>query len=132
MIKGKYRVAVVTLLSNPLAKYACACFDPTVKEGDNVLVAMATGAFVAAKVEEALDGYQIDGMREIVCKLDMSAYKARIKARSAYDEAVKELEDYLSNMPMQLRIYSMLAAGDPKLAELLDSVTKLEKEMNGG
>lgn len=131
MIKGKYRVAIVDLQYNPY-ECACACFDSTIKVGDTVLVAMATGAFTVAKVKDLLDGYTVDSPREIVCKVDMSKYKARIKAREAYDKALKELETYTTKMPLQLRIYSMLAAGDPKLSELLDRLSNLEKEMNGG
>lgn len=116
--------------TNTNCTYSYALYDPIIKEGDVVVVktghhglALATIAEIAPDISEP-----VKFGREIIAKVDFSAYNARkekaekiAKLKKTMDEKVRELQHNA--------IYEMLAEKDPALKAMLDEYKTLTTEV---
>lgn len=119
-MEGKYRIALVKFLegSNTDRKYAYACYDKDIAEGDVCVVKTANHGFGIAKISEFVLTWPEDITREIVAKVDFSNYNARVAARKKRAELKVEMKKRASQL-QEIALYSMLAESDPAMQELL-------------
>ena len=119
-MEGNYRIALIKFLegSNTDRKYAYACYDKSIAEGDFCVVKSAHHGFGVAKVTEFVLTWPEDITREIVAKVDFSAYESREYARKKRAELKVEMKKRASQL-QEIALYSMLAESDPAMQELL-------------
>lgn len=126
-IIGNYRVAKVRFLegSNTYNTYNYALFDDEIQLYDNCVVKSANHGFGIASIEEIIDN--IDNIsvtdnngniREIVCKIDMSAFYKRIKDRQRVSQLKKEMDKKVKEL-QGLALYKMMAENSPELKAML-------------
>lgn len=132
-IIGNYRVAKVRFLegSNTYHTYNYALFDDEIQLYDNCVVKSANHGFGIASIEEIIDN--IDGIsvtdsngniREIVCKIDMSAFHKRIKDRQRVSQLKKEMDKKVKEL-QGLALYKMMAEISPELKTMLSEYEEL-------
>lgn len=132
-IIGNYRVAKVRFLegSNTYNTYNYALFDDDIQLYDNCVVKSANHGFGVASIEEIVDN--IDNIsvtdnngniREIVCKIDMSAFHKRIKDRQRVSQLKKEMDKKVKEL-QGLALYKMMAENSPELKSMLSEYEEL-------
>lgn len=132
-IIGNYRVAKVRFLegSNTHNTYNYALFDDEIQLYDNCVVKSANHGFGIASIEEIIDN--IDNIsvtdnngniREIVCKIDMSAFHKRINDRRRVSQLKKEMDKKVKEL-QGLALYKMMAENSPELKAMLSEYEEL-------
>lgn len=121
-LKGDYRIALVRFVKgrDTLKLYCFALYDSDICINDNVLVD-ANGTFSVAKVENILSQEEyadIMPTKEVVCKLDFSAYNQRREIRLKRDR-IKGQMDKMVKKNQELVLYEMLAEKNPEMAAML-------------
>ena len=110
---------------NPCS-YIFASFEPELKVGDLVVVKPAHHNIALARVEEILEGTNYETTREVISKVDTSAYNERVKVRNKAAELKAEMEKRAKQL-QDIALYQMLAKDDPALMELLNQYQALTK-----
>ena len=110
---------------NP-SSYIFANFDSEVKVGDLVVVKPAHHNIALARVEEVLEGNLYETTREVISKVDTSAYNERVKVRNQAAELKAEMEKRAKQL-QDIALYQMLAKDDPAMMELLNQYQSLPK-----
>ena len=122
---GNYRIAKVQYIDNSLElKYKYACYDDSINVGDTCVVKSKNHGFGIAKVVDfvADDGSEI--VREIVAKVDFSAYEQRVLDR----EHMRKLRDDMEVRAKHLQgiaLFKMLAENDSEMAHMLAEYERL-------
>ena len=128
-----YVVAKVQFL-NDVPVYSYALYDPDVQVNDIVVVQTGHHGFSLAKVN-SIDTNpdakkEVKCGRQIVCKVDFSAYEARKEALRRADELKKQMDAKLHEA-QSLAIYEMFAEKDPALKAMLDEFKTLHSAIKG-
>lgn len=115
--------------TNHNMQYSYALYDPTICVSDIVVVKTGHHGFALAKVieiaPESVTAVQFG--REIVSKVDFSAYTAR-------QEKAKQLKELKQKMDAKVKVlqstalYELLAEKDPELASMLTAYKELTKK----
>lgn len=132
-IIGNYRVAKVRFLqgSNTHNTYNYALFDNEIQQYDNCVVKSANHGLGIAVIEEIIDDVDnisvtdnYGNIREIVCKIDMSAFNKRIDDRLRASQLKKEMDKKVKEL-QGLALYKMMAESSPELKAMLSEYEKL-------
>ena len=132
-IIGNYRVAKVRFLegSNTHNTYNYALFDDEIQQYDNCVVKSANHGLGIAVIEEIIDDVDnisvtdnYGNIREIVCKIDMSAFNKRIDDRLRASQLKKEMDKKVKEL-QGLALYKMMAENSPELKAMLSEYEKL-------
>lgn len=110
-------------------QYSYALYDPTICVSDIVVVKTGHHGFALAKVIEIApeSATAVQFGREIVSKVDFSAYTAR-------QEKAKQLKELKQKMDAKVKVlqstalYELLAEKDPELASMLTAYKELTKK----
>ena len=135
MMIGKYDVAKIRFLngSNTYKTYYYALFDDTMCSiGDMVIVKPAHHDMSLAILDDIIarneaEQYMLDSCnegREIVCKIDMTAYNNRKAKREMAAKLKVEMDKKIKEM-QELTLFEMMAAKSPELKEMLDTYKSL-------
>ena len=135
MPTSAYKTVLISFLSgaNTDCTYPYACYDDTIVNDDTVVVSTGHHGFSLARIADAnpKNPGKVQYSREVVCKVDFSAYEARkekaqraAQLRQQMDEKVKQLQTYA--------IYEMMADKDPALKAMLDEYKALNDGMLPG
>lgn len=123
MVTGKYRIGVVTFLkgTNTTKRYSFALFDDDVCISDVVLCDTATGYQVAQVVDIINQDEYVgaDVTKEIICKVDFSAFDKRAAERKRKVELKKKMDEMVRD-DKELMLYRMLAEKNPEMQNMLD------------
>lgn len=125
-MEGKFRVALVKFIegTNTDKAYEYACYDSSIEVNDCVVVKSAHHGLGIGVVSNFTENVGQDIIREIVCKADFSAYKARIAARKRRDEIRKQMARRAAQM-QEIAMYKLLAAEDAEMATLVKEYSEL-------
>lgn len=132
-IIGNYRVAKVRFLegSNTYNTYNYALFDDEIQQYDNCVVKSANHGFGIAVIEEIIDDVDnisvtdnYGNIREIVCKIDMSAFNKRIDDRLRASQLKKEMDKKVQEL-QGLALYKIMAENSPELKAMLSEYEEL-------
>ena len=115
--------------TNHNMQYSYALYDPTICVSDIVVVKTGHHGFALAKVIEIApeSATAVQFGREIVSKVDFSAYTAR-------QEKAKQLKELKQKMDAKVKVlqstalYELLAEKDPELASMLTAYKELTKK----
>ena len=122
MISGNYRIAVVNFVrgTNTEKEYAFACFDDELNVGDFVLCDTSHGYGVAKIVDFRLKDFwsSIPITKEIICKLDFSAFEKRKELRKQKDALKKQMDKMVADN-QELILYQAIAEKNPEMAAML-------------
>ena len=97
--------------------YIYASFDD-VEVGDLVVVQPAHHAITLARVEEVMEG-AYETCREVVCKVDTSAYDERVRVRVRQSELKAKMQERARQL-QDIALYQMLAESDPEMKALVE------------
>lgn len=119
-------IATINFLDDPagLKSIDCANYDPTLAEGDLCVVQTAHHGLGLAQVVKITEGTRNDIVREIVARVDTSAFDARIEQR----EKAAELKAKMQERAKQLQdivLFQTLAKEDPEMAKMLQDYLAL-------
>jgi hypothetical protein len=103
---------------NNSSTYDYANFDPELKEGDLCVVKSAHHGLGIAKVVEFVDQNDIQTQREIVAKVDTTAYDARVANRAKAAELKAKMKERAKQL-QDIALYQMLAKDDADMMALL-------------
>lgn len=127
-VQGNYHVAMVRFIqgTNTSKYYAFAMFEPEIGNvtiGDKVLCDTAQGYNVAEVIDimskkEYYEAHSTIVTKEIVCKVDFSAFNNRITVRRERQSLKAEM-DKLVQENHDLILYQAIAEKNPAMAELL-------------
>ncbi len=125
-----YKVAGINFLegTNTNLVYYYALYDDTVQVDDVVVVHTGHHGLGIAKVVE-IDPVNVDKNhvrcgREIISKVDFSAYEARQEKAKKMAELKKEMDAKVQQLQNQA-IYELMAEKDPELKQMLDEYKTL-------
>lgn len=107
-------------------KYVFVAYED-MTEGDVVVVDTANGfqlATVVGLAETLPDSIPVGRLKDVVCKVDMSAYLERIENQKKAAELKTKMDEKVKVLQIQA-IYEMLAEKDPALKAMLDEYRKL-------
>ena len=124
---GNYITADVAFLNGTNADktYHYALYDSAIRPEDIVVVQTGHhGLAVARVVALGEPNGPVSHGREIVCKVDMSAFEER-KAKAAQLVELKARMDSKVQQLQKAAVYEMLAEKDPELAEMLKAYKEL-------
>lgn len=128
MLMGNYKVATVKFLNGTNTKqgYVFALYDNDINVGDAVLCDTANG-YNAAEVisidtQQEYEGYQ--PTKEIICKVDFTAFKQRQENRVKAQKLKAEMEKKMQAM-QELALYELMAEKSPELKEMLETYKSL-------
>lgn len=124
---GNYVTAKVAFLNgtNTDKTYNYALYDFSISPEDIVVVQTGHhGLAVARVVALGEPGGPVSHGREIVCKVDLSAFEER-KARAAQLVELKARMDQKVQQLQKAAVYEMLAEKDPELAAMLQAYKDL-------
>ena len=124
MLMGNYKVAMVKFVqgTNTTKGYAFALFDNDIKVDDTVLCDSATG-YGVAKVTDIIEQKDYEGTqvtKEIICKVDFTAYETRKENRKKAQNLKVQMDKKINEMK-ELALYEMMAKDCPELAEMLNT-----------
>lgn len=127
-ITGNYKVALVQFLqgTNTTKGYAFALFDDDIGANDTVLCDTSYG-YGVAKVTEIIPNKEYSGVaptKEIICKVDFSAFEQRKVNREKAQELQKEMDKRIQKL-QEFALYEMMAAQDPELKEMFENYKQL-------
>lgn len=128
-----YVVAKVQFL-NDVPVYSYALYDSDVRVGDTVVVQTGHHGFALATVE-AIDTdpnakKEVKCGRQVVCKVDFSAYNARQDALRRAEELKRSMDAVLKET-QAMAIYEMFAEKNPSLKAMLNEFKTLQSEIKG-
>lgn len=103
-----------------------ANFEPDLNVGDLVVVKPAHHDITVAKVEEIIEGDNLEVQREIVAKVNTEAYDNRVAVRKQAAELKAKMEERAKQL-QDVALYKMLAENDPAMMELLNEYQALTK-----
>jgi hypothetical protein len=130
LINEKYNVAMVKFLygHNLDKEYNFALFDKDVTEGDFVLCDTTNGYSVGkiCKIADPSE-FKIKVTREIICKIDLSAFEKRKRIRKEKLELKEKLDAAVAENK-DLALYQTIAQGNPEVAKLLEQYKALLAE----
>lgn len=98
--------------------YKYVNFDPELKVGDVCITKYSGDCYGVAKVVEILDDTDVKTDREIVAKVDMSAYNQRVANRTKSAELKAKMEERAKQL-QDIALYQLLAKDDSAMMELL-------------
>jgi sulfate adenylyltransferase subunit 1 (EFTu-like GTPase family) len=129
-----YVVAKVQFLDNPVPVYSYALYDSNIFAGDTVVVQTGSHGFALAKIYEITDNpeakKQVTKGRQVVCKVDFTAYNARQDALRRANE-LKRSMDAMLREAQTMAIYEMFAEKNPSLKAMLEEFKTLQSEIKG-
>lgn len=129
-VQGNYKIAKVRFLSgyNTTKVYHFALFDNDITVGDYV-VCDTTNGFNIGTVINIVNKEECSGCvtKEVVCKVDFSAFYHRKENRERMSEIKKRLDSVVKDK-IDLVIYQTIAESSPEIAELLEEYKKLLAE----
>ena len=114
------KIAVISFMDGNSKSFKYALYDDNVQVDDLVVVMTGHHGMSTAKVNAVIDADDtpITDNRQVICRIDMTAYQARIekakqmkKIKEKMDAKVKHLQD--------MAIYEMLSESDDELKTLL-------------
>lgn len=97
------------------------------KPGDTVLVSNNKEQWEISEIitpEEAAERFKKNITGEVVCKIDVSAYKSRVEKRKEADKIKKKMDEIVRSMD-EFSKYTMYAEQNPELKEMLDNYKSL-------
>lgn len=124
---GDYITANIAFLdgSNTDKTYRYALYDDTIQPEDTVVVQTGHhGMAVARIVALGEPNGPVSHGREIICKVDLTAFEER-KARAAQLVELKAKMDSKVQQLQKAAVYEMLAEKDPELAAMLQAYKSL-------
>lgn len=124
---GNYVTAEVAFFdgTNTDKTYRYALYDSTIQPEDTVVVQTGHhGLAVARVVSLGEPNGPVSHGREIICKVDMTAFEER-KIRAAQLVELKARMDSKVQQLQRAAVYEMLAEKDPELAEMLQTYKEL-------
>ena len=121
-VNGDYMVATVKFAqgTNTIKEYSFALFDADVFPSDFVLCDTANG-YSVARVTGIVHKNEWEGVpvtKEIICKLDFSAFEKRKELRKQ-KEALKKQMDKIVADNQELILYQAIAEKNPEMAAML-------------
>ena len=134
-----YIVAKIQFLDNPVPVYSFALYDPNIVAGDIVVVRTGSHGFALAKIHEVIEtGFEnfaeekakVTKGRQVVCRVDFSAYYARQEALKKASELQKQMDAKLREA-QTMHIYEMFAEKDSALKAMLDEFKSLQALIKG-
>lgn len=128
MVTGKYRIGVVTFLkgTNTTKRYNFALFNDDICISDVVLCDAATG-YQVAQIVDIIDKDEYVGSdvtKEIICKVDFSAFERRAAERKRKVELKKKMDKMVRD-DKELVLYQMLAEKNPEMKSMLDEYNSI-------
>lgn len=93
-------------------------FDPELAVGDTCIAKYGANDYGLAKVVEILDDTDVKTDREIVAKVDMSAYNQRVANRTKAAELKAKMEERAKQL-QDIALYQLLAKDDSAMMDLL-------------
>ena len=127
-INENFKVAGVKFLegTNTDKEYYYALFDDDIQVDDLVVVQTGHHGLALAKVASiSTDGKnKVQCNREIISKVDTTAFDARMAQRKALIEIKKEMDKRVAEL-QETALYELLAEKDPALATMLGEYKKL-------
>lgn len=126
MLYDGYKTVGVSFLSgtNTSQKYAYACYDESIKEGDLVVVQTGHHGLAVARVTAVPFESPVCASREIVAKVDVSAFEDRKERARKRAELKKAMDKKVQELQTEA-IYEMLADKNPELREMLEQYRAL-------
>lgn len=129
-LAGNYKIARVKFIEgyNKNKVYNFALFDNEITDGDFVLCDTQNGYNVAQVigVDEITNG-SAEVAKEIICKVDFSAYEHRKEVRKQKKEIKAKLDKAIQEN-QDLVLYETVAKSNTQVAELLDKYKALLEE----
>ena len=128
MVNVVFNVSMNGSYANTDKKYFFLCYEE-VAEGDVVVVDTVNGLQLATVVDKpsSMPGDLPRGrIKEVVCKVDLSAYQQR-KAKAERRREVKREMDKRVEMLKEEAVYEMMAEKDSSLKLLLDEYKALQE-----
>lgn len=98
--------------------YEYACFEEDIAIGDHVVCKSKHHGLGVGKVQDVKLKTESKLVREIVCKIDMSAYEKRISDRARKAELKQQMDERVKLLQNNA-IYELLSKEDDVLFELL-------------
>lgn len=128
-----YVVAKIQFL-NDVPVYPYALYDSDVRVGDTVVVQTGHHGFSLAQVD-SIDTdpnakKEVKCGRQVVCKVDFSAYNARQDALRRAEELKRSMDAMLKET-QAMAIYEMFAEKNPNLKAMLNEFKTLQSEIKG-
>lgn len=119
-------VAVIQFLnaSTAFKTYEYANYVPDLKANDLVVVMSAHHGMGLAEVVEIKEHTDAELYREIVAKVDTSAYDSRVATRKQAAELKAKMQERAKQL-QDIALYQMLAENDPEMAQLLQDYKSL-------
>lgn len=126
-LTGFVNVADVQFLKDDVAfrTFEYANYDPDLKAGDVCVVMSAHHGMGLAEVVDIKETPSGDLFREIVCKVDTSAYDNRVEMRRKTAELKEKMQERAKQL-QDIALYQMLAKEDPAMQELLEQFKALQ------
>lgn len=124
---GNYVTAEVAFFdgTNTDKTYRYALYDSTIQPEDTVVVQTGHHGLAVARVASLGEpNGPVSHGREIICKVDMTAFEER-KARAAQLVELKARMDSKVQQLQKAAVYEMLAEKDPELATMLQTYKEL-------
>lgn len=126
---NNFIVAEVEFLDNPkTGRYAYALYDTNVKEGNTVVVSTGHHGFALAKVvaiyTEEGKKEEVKGNREVVCRVDFTAFNDRKEVMKKVTELKRKMEQHIREA-QELALYEALAEKNPTLKDMFDEYKAL-------
>lgn len=119
VITNYLNIARIQFLSDGSpSNYKYVNFDPELKVDDVCIAKYNGGAYGVAKVVEILDDTDVKTDREIVAKVDMSAYNQRVANRTKAAELKAKMEERAKQL-QDIALYQLLAKDDSAMMDLL-------------
>lgn len=134
-----YIVAEIQFLDNPVPVHYYALYDHSIDNGDTVVVQTGNHGFALAKIynviESGADNFaeikaRVTKGRQVVCKVDFSAYYARQEALKKASELQKQMDAKLREA-QTMAIYEMFAEKDDSLKAMLEEFKSLQTLIKG-
>lgn len=106
--------------------YHYANFEQDLAVGDSCVVTYGTDKISVAKVVEFIENPNSEVFYEVVTKVYMGDYEARVKAREKAAELKSKMEARAKQL-QDIALYQMLAKDDPDMAALLQEYQGLPR-----
>jgi hypothetical protein len=127
IITNYLNIAKIQYLDNTAtSRYDYANFDPELKEGDLCVVKSAHHGLGLAKVVEIQDRNDVELQREIVAKVDTTAFDERVGIRKQAAELKAKMQERAKQL-QDIALYQMLAKEDSEMMSLLGQFQSLPK-----
>lgn len=119
-------IATINFLDDPvgLKTIDCANYDASLKEGDLCVVKTARHGLGLAQVVEIAEGTRDDLVREIVTRVDTSAFDARVEQREKAAELKAKMQERAKQL-QDVALFQTLAKDDPEMAQMLQAYLAL-------